>query len=256
MNEIINGKMSVSFTPAKIECNIEEMRESIKAFTEQYKGYLVQDETEVANAKKVVANLNSIEKSISDQRIAFVKEISKPQAEFETTVKAICADIHSVSTGISEQVKAFETAEKERKRAGILALPDYADYIVFDDRWLNKTYTMEMIQKDLENQKSLFQTNCTIIKTNAEIGGLDSADYLNALANGTSIEEITATMKHDHDLLAKLPNTLPPLSVPQMDSDPTIFTRVWKIKGTNAQLTAIKDFMGKIGVKYEKVELK
>ena len=248
--------MTINFTPAKIECNIEEMREQVKAYTEQYKCYLVQDETEVSNAKKIVANLNSIEKSLSDQRIAFVKEISKPTIEFETAVKTICAGIHSVSTGIAEQVKMFETAEKERKRAEILSLPEWAEYMVFDERWLNKTYLLDAVKKDLENQKSLFQTNCTIIKTNAEIGGLDSADYLNALANGTSIEEITAAMKHDHDLLAKMPNTPHLGFIPSTDTDPTVYTVNWKIKGTKTQITAVKEFLEKIGAKYEKIELK
>lgn len=256
MNELTNAKINVNFTAPQIECNFDEMREAINAIVAQYKGYVIQSENEVANAKKIVASLNNTEKSISDQRISIVKEISKPTNAFETAIKAMCAEIHAVSVSISSQVKVYEEAEKERKRQEILSLPDYAEYIVFDEKWLNKTYDIETVKNDLNAQKTAFQMNCKTITAFAEMISLDPADYLAALASGKKIDEIIATMKHDHELLSR--NAQATKETPEIivDTDTTIFTRIWRVKGTKTQLTAVKDFFEKIGVQYEKIEMK
>ena len=73
-------------------------------------------------------------------------------------------ELKELAEGIKSQLETYEEKRKETKKEEILALPEYdSEYMVFDDKWLNKTYEMKDIINDLECQKMSFNKNKAIL---------------------------------------------------------------------------------------------
>lgn len=109
-------------------------------------------------AKNDRAELNNLVKAIDERRKKVKEVINQPYAEFEKELKEITDLIKKQSAEIDEQVKAFETAEKEEKRAKIMeayekAVGNLAEILpfskVFDQRYLNKTCKLESAIADV-----------------------------------------------------------------------------------------------------------
>lgn len=131
-----------------IEWNKEELLAAVRSKVALYEGIVYTEET-VKTAKNDRAELNNLVKAIDERRKKVKEVINQPYAEFEKELKEITDLIKKQSAEIDEQVKAFETAEKEEKRAKIMeayekAVGNLAEILpfskVFDQRYLNKTY--------------------------------------------------------------------------------------------------------------------
>ena len=135
-----------------------------------YEGIVYTEET-VKTAKNDRAELNNLVKVIDERRKKVKEVINQPYAEFEKELKEITDLIKKQSAEIDEQVKAFETAEKEEKRAKIMevyekAVGNLAEILpfskVFDQRYLNKTCKLESaiadVQKKIEQVKTDLET--------------------------------------------------------------------------------------------------
>lgn len=128
--------------------------------------------TAILHANGYTVGPGKRKKTPIDERRKKVKEvINQPYAEFEKELKEITDLIKKQSAEIDEQVKAFETAEKEEKRAKIMeayekAVGNLAEILpfskVFDQRYLNKTCKLESaiadVQKKIEQVKTDLET--------------------------------------------------------------------------------------------------
>lgn len=145
-----------------------------------------------------------------------VKEvINQPYAEFEKELKEITDLIKKQSAEIDEQVKAFETAEKEEKRAKIMeayekAVGNLAEILpfskVFDQRYLNKTCKLESAIADV--QKKIEQ-----VKTDLEtIESVCGKYKLNAIPSGSSWPQMVMihqkSKSHAKQTAARVPQAL------------------------------------------------
>lgn len=102
-----------------IEWNKEELLAAVRSKVALYEGIVYTEET-VKTAKNDRAELNNLVKAIDERRKKVKEVINQPYAEFEKELKEITDLIKKQSAEIDEQVKAFETAEKEEKRAKIM----------------------------------------------------------------------------------------------------------------------------------------
>ena len=167
-----------------IEWNKEELLAAVRSKVALYEGIVYTEET-VKTAKNDRAELNNLVKAIDERRKKVKEVINQPYAEFEKELKEITDLIKKQSAEIDEQVKAFETAEKEEKRAKIMeayekAVGNLAEILpfskVFDQRYLNKTCKLESaiadVQKKIEQVKTDLETIesvCGKYKLNAMI---------------------------------------------------------------------------------------
>lgn len=153
-----------------IEWNKEELLAAVRSKVALYEGIVYTEET-VKTAKNDRAELNNLVKAIDERRKKVKEVINQPYAEFEKELKEITDLIKKQSAEIDEQVKAFETAEKEEKRAKIMeayekAVGNLAEILpfskVFDQRYLNKTCKLESaiadVQKKIEQVKTDLET--------------------------------------------------------------------------------------------------
>lgn len=157
-------------------------------------------------AKNDRAELNNLVKAIDERRKKVKEVINQPYAEFEKELKEITDLIKKQSAEIDEQVKAFETAEKEEKRAKIMeayekAVGNLAEILpfskVFDQRYLNKTCKLESaiadVQKKIEQVKTDLETIesvCGKYKLNAKDIYVRTLDLSKAMAEEKRLKDL------------------------------------------------------------------
>lgn len=137
-----------------ISFNSKELRERVLSITEAYENINVTEE-DVPEAKKTVATLRKISKSIDKRRIEVKKEAEKPIKEFEKEVKEINSLLNVPINNITIQVEDYEKRQKEEKINKIKEI--YNTYKneyttlekVWSDKWENKTYTMNEIEGEI-----------------------------------------------------------------------------------------------------------
>ena len=188
-----------------IEWNKEELLAVVRSKVALYEGIVYTEET-VKTAKNDRAELNNLVKAIDERRKKVKEVINQPYAEFEKELKEITDLIKKQSAEIDEQVKAFETAEKEEKRAKIMeayekAVGNLAEILpfskVFDQRYLNKTCKLESaiadVQKKIEQVKTDLETIesvCGKYKLNAKDIYVRTLDLSKAMAEEKRLKDL------------------------------------------------------------------
>ena len=166
----LNGaKNEVVVLSSKVELgqiteNLEEVKASIQAYADQFKG-LKFTESQYSEAKDFRKELNAQINQIEDARKSIKKKWNEPLDAFEKKCKELSAIIEEVKTPIDKQIAEFDEREKAEKKKecdklineAILTLPEnYQDIIKksggisFNDKWLNKTNKLPAVKKDIE----------------------------------------------------------------------------------------------------------
>ena len=132
--------------PQIIEFNFEPLKAGLSEALEKYQGVVVTQET-IKDAKDTRAELNRFKKSLNDTRIAYTKAWNKPAEVFKGKMDELIGMVDECSAAIDRQIKAFDDAEREEKRAAIAAfytnnVKELKDILplerIWDDKWLNK----------------------------------------------------------------------------------------------------------------------
>ena len=188
-----------------IEWNKEELLAAVRSKVALYEGIVYTEET-VKLAKNDRAELNNLVKAIDERRKKVKEVINQPYAELEKELKEITDLIKKQSAEIDEQVKAFETAEKEEKKAKIMeayekAIGNLAEILpfskVFDQRYLNKTCKLASaiaeVQKKIEQVKTDLETIesvCGKYKLNAKDVYVRTLDLSKAMAEEKRLKDL------------------------------------------------------------------
>lgn len=156
---------------APIQFNYEDIKKWITEKAKEYKSMVYTEET-ITNAKSNRATLNKVAKALNDEKIRIKKEVLKPFEDFESKCKELQGIITDVSNSIDIQVKAFETKEQEEKKKQIEDLfntyiGDFKELIIFEQifnqRWLNKTYTIKKIEDEIKHLIAKTTTDLKVI---------------------------------------------------------------------------------------------
>lgn len=141
-------------TPQPVIFNYEELKAELTTALADYQSR-VYTEDNIAEAKEGRAKLNKLAKAINDERISREKEYMQPFNTFKEQAKELCDLIDTASSGIKEQLDAFEEKRVAEKQERIEAL--YMDITsnydlpfltlekIMSDKWLNKGTTEKTI---------------------------------------------------------------------------------------------------------------
>lgn len=148
--------ISIDQTLPAITCDYQSLREWAEGITAKYRDLTI-TEDQVKEIKSDMAELNKAKQKLERARIDTVKEISAPIRRFEAEIKAISRLFDDAYSALANQVKAFEDAEKDKKRDQIQAIIVVecsqanvdSDTIPFNPRWLNKTVSISTIRSDI-----------------------------------------------------------------------------------------------------------
>jgi hypothetical protein len=254
-------KMNVEFNLPTIKYDLSELKEQIELVKQEYSNFEV-EESNIPNAKKLRAQLNKLNQALSRKRIDLVKTIKEPISQFENEVKVLEIDVKQTSDHINEQINDFEKKEKEEKKNLIINSDLWKDYMLFNEKWLNKTYALSDIEKELQQQEQHFSNNSLSIATMCQNLKLDSEKYIEMLKSHTPINEILQQIASDRELLNKHSNDTNQEKVKIKENvneiikdsqEDTILSYKLEIFGTRMQLKALKQFIEDNGLTYEKI---
>jgi hypothetical protein len=258
MNELQIVNIKVDYELPTLAYDLKPLKEQVEAIKKQYENWVVNEE-DLKSAKDVVANINKVAKTISDRRIVVVREIKEPITKFEDDLKYMTADLKQLSDSIKDQLNDFEEQRKEKKKQEILALEEFDnEYMLFDNKWLNKTCSIQDIKNDLECQRMSFSKNkgvlLSIISDTIEV-----SKYVEHLKKTLDLEATIQLYKND---MAVREKTLSEVNANAVESDKIEpqetfnasgikYMRLLKINATKEQMRLLKEFLTKYEIEYE-----
>ena len=153
----------------KIKWNKEELKAQITEFREGYADAIIQTDEDYKSAKKDRAEINSVLKKISDQRIRVKKAVMKPYETFEAELKDAQADLEDIQKKIASTIKEYEDEQSEKKLNWIKDVFAKAvegkdmDFLtldmIFDKKWMNKSTKEEDIEKAITARVDTIHNN-------------------------------------------------------------------------------------------------
>ena len=168
--------MEVRLTPAieqvippQISFNFEEIKSELAGKLQVYQNMVV-TESGIKEAKADRANLNKFKSALADSRKAVKAQWNQPLSDFEGKMKELERMVDEPIGAIDRQVKAYDEAKKQDKRQQIErffegAVGDLEEVLPLTVercvRWLNATYPMKDIEKEIVER---------IRKTHSDIG--------------------------------------------------------------------------------------
>ena len=223
--------------------------------------------------------LNRTAKKLNDERIRLEKEFMKPFDEFKMVIKEITEMIKDSSSKIDEIVKEVENKDKEDKKKAILVIfesevKELKNVLkfekVFDERYLNKTFKIEDVEKDLTCKLDQIRNDLiTISELHSKYEIELKNDYLNNFDLGMVIRKNSELISKEEALKNQVEETKKVIEEQKEEKvqeivNRVIETRVTKepkklltyrldITGDEDQQRALKKFLDTTGMTYEKV---
>lgn len=143
--------------------NEKKFDDYLTEIQKKYSSLVVSKETE-KDTKKVIAELRKLKKEINSKRIEVQKEYEKPAKVFKEKIDNKLSVLEEVISNLDSGVKQLEEARKTKKQVKINEIIesmskeyDFDGKINFDKRWLNKSYKILDIEKDIQNQIKTFK---------------------------------------------------------------------------------------------------
>lgn len=153
--------------------NYEEVKAGVEKALEQYKNRAYTAQT-ITGAKADRAALNKLAEAMAAKRREMKARYLEPYTAFEAQCKEIEGMIAQVSGQIDAQVKAFEAAEKDAKRAALAAYYDETAgelremvpvTAIFNPKWLNKSYRLESAKLEIDAAVQRIRDSLETIRT-------------------------------------------------------------------------------------------
>lgn len=173
MQMIIQSPTDGQQMPAVV-WNYEEVKAGVAASLAQYRDRAYTPDS-IRGAKADRAALNKLKAAIAAKRQEMKAQYLHPYEEFERQCKEIETMIGEVSGAIDAQIKAYEAEEAAKKKEAIEVyfgecVGALAPYVTLDSiwnaRWLNKTYSMALIQEEIDRNLEIIGTSLQTIRSN------------------------------------------------------------------------------------------
>ena len=185
--------------------NYDELKKNLSVALADYQSRIYTEDT-IAEAKEARAKLNKLRKAINDERIAREKEYMQPFNEFKAQAKELCDMIDTASSGIGEQLEAFEQKRLDEKTSDIRVLfndvasnydmPFITLEKIMNDKWLNKSTSDKAIVDEITTRFEKAHFDILVIRKmpkyafEAEETYKTCLDLNKALEEGEKIAEI------------------------------------------------------------------
>lgn len=214
----------------------------------------VYTEDMLTEAKEDRAKLNKLKKAINDERISREKEYMQPFNEFKAQAKELCDLIDTASSGIGEQLDAFEQKRQAEKMeairttfnevASLYPINFITLEMILNDKWLNKSTSDKAIAMEITAVFEKAVNDLAVIKKmpnyafEAEEAYKTTLDLNKALEEGERMADIQAKKNQEVNATA--------------DTEEK-FEAKFKCLLTIDQAKALKKFCVENGIKLEQI---
>ena len=208
-------KLMVEQTNGTIGINFEEIKAALKAGLEEYKDMVFTEDSK-ADAKKTVADLRKLKKSVNDKRLEIKKAFMAPYNEFENQIRELDKLIDEPIDFISQQVEEFERRRVEERKQliselyfGIMAEhTEASDYLplqrIYDSKWENSTTTKKAITEAIKERVEHVEKDlATIRDMNSEYEDKGVVAYKTSLELADAIATMNRFQKQKEEILQR-----------------------------------------------------
>lgn len=229
--------------------NFTELKGNLETALADYESRVYTEDT-IAEAKEDRAKLNKLKKAINDERIAREKEYMQPFNEFKAQAKELCDMIDTASSGIGEQLEAFEQKRIDEKTSHVQTLfndvasnydlPFITLEKVMNDKWLNKATSDKAIVEEITERFEKAIKDLEVIRKMPSYSFEAEESYKTCLDLNTALEEGEKISEIQHKK-----NTA--------NADGDKFEVSFKCKITVSQAKALKEFCKQNGIVLEQI---
>lgn len=297
MQMIIQSPTDGQQMPAVV-WNYEEVKTGVAASLAQYRNRAYTPDS-IRGAKADRATLNKLKAAIAAKRQEMKAQYLHPYEEFERQCKEIETMIGEVSGAIDAQIKAYEAEEAAKKKESIEVyfgecVGSLAPYVTLDSiwnaRWLNKTYSMALIQEEIDRNLEIIGTSLQTIRSNcgedadacieeyiakrydlnAAMAKHQKLEAVRAAEQARRIAELKAKLNADapipptpaaetppapRDDVHPAPAEPAPQAAPEpaIRDEPPLVTMNFRVVCTRPQLLALGAYMKQHGIRYGRV---
>lgn len=261
---------------APVTFNFEELKKELIEKSEKYKTAVYTEET-ISIAKQDRANLNKLVKAVNDEKIRVKNEIMKPHLPFESQCKELMEIVKAAADNIDTQIKNYEDQKRARKlqeiqnyfveHVGIYeGLIDFE--LIFNERWLNITYDIDTIFKEIDHVISKTKTDLMTIDSmvvNEETNKLVTEFYFKNINKPNVLGESLSEAKHIEARKAQIEEVKKAQEkkaeeqkqtiIPKQEAEEKeqLFELKFKVTLTKNHMFMLKDFFVNNNIKYEKI---
>lgn len=195
--------------------NFEELKTALKAELEVYKNMVFTEETR-PEARKAVANLRKLKKSMNDKKLEVKKNFMVPYADFEAQVKELDKLIDEPINFISGQIEEFERKRVEERKKLISDIyteiitehDTVAEYLplqrIYDSKWENSTTTKKTIKEGImKHVEHVEKDLATIHSMESEFEDKGIAKYKTTLELSDALTTMNQYQKQKEDILRR-----------------------------------------------------
>lgn len=195
--------------------NFEEIKEKLNSELEIYKNMIFTEDFKT-EAKKTIASLRKLKKSVNDKKLEVKKSFMIPYTNFEAQVKELDNLIDEPINFINNQVEEFERRRVEEKKSLISEIyteimaehEEASGYLplqrIYDSKWENATTTKKAITEAIAERVDHVEKDLGIIRSM----GLEFEDkgiekYKATLELSDAIEVMNQYQKQKEEILRR-----------------------------------------------------
>ncbi|MCT3569104.1 DUF1351 domain-containing protein [Levilactobacillus brevis] len=209
-NELVTFEPNIEVNPTPIKINnLEQLEMAVNGVVTKYGQDFVVTTDNVADTKKMRANINKIAKSINDKRLETDRQYKKPMADFDKLMKGLGDKVKNLLDPLDSKIEEVETQERQARYDSVKAeiaemAPNYgvsATDIEIQPGWLLKSLShkklleqiaeaMTQLRKDRDQRATDIQT----VRMYADQLELESSGWAALISKGEPVSDILAEM--------------------------------------------------------------
>ena len=195
--------------------NFEEIKEKLNSELEIYKNMIFTEDSKT-EAKKTIASLRKLKKSVNDKKLEVKKSLMIPYTNFEAQVKELDNLIDEPINFINNQVEEFERRRVEEKKSLISEIyteimADHGEasgYLplqrIYDSKWENATTTKKAITEAIAERVDHVEKDLGIIRSmGSEFEDKGIEKYKATLELSDAIEVMNQYQKQKEEILRR-----------------------------------------------------
>lgn len=209
-NELVTFEPNIEVNPTPIKINnLEQLEMAVNGVVTKYGQDFVVTSDNVADTKKMRANINKIAKSINDKRLETDRQYKKPMADFDKLMKGLGSKVKNLLDPLDSKIEEVETQERQARYDSVKAeiaemAPNYGVSVTdieVQPGWLLKSLShkklleqiaeaMTQLRKDRDQRATDIQT----VRMYADQLELESSGWAALISKGEPVSDILAEM--------------------------------------------------------------
>lgn len=208
-------RVNVEQKNGAIGFNFEEIKERLNSELEVYKNMIFTEDSKT-EAKKTIASLRKLKKSVNDKKLEVKKSFMIPYTNFEAQVKELDNLIDEPINFINNQVEEFERRRVEEKKSLISEIyteimaehVEASGYLplqrIYDSKWENATTTKKAITEAIAERVDHVEKDLGIIRSmGSEFEDKGIEKYKATLELSDAIEVMNQYQKQKEEILRR-----------------------------------------------------